>query len=148
MYVVGIFLRFFHFFFLFFFFFSNMVYTIPVYLEFFFFFIFCFGICICLFGMCYLFFGSTSSVDKNIGYECGFDPFSDARDPFFIRFYMVALLFLLFDVELVFFLPAVCCIWSLSFFGFFTFYCFFLYLLLIYYIEWKKCSFDFVQISL
>lgn len=38
-------------------------------------------------------------------YECGFDSFGDARMPFDVRFYLVAILFILFDLETAFFLP-------------------------------------------
>jgi NADH-quinone oxidoreductase subunit A len=38
-------------------------------------------------------------------YECGFDPFEDAREPFDVRFSLVAILFLLFDVEVAFLFP-------------------------------------------
>jgi NADH:ubiquinone oxidoreductase subunit 3 (subunit A) len=42
---------------------------------------------------------------KLTAYECGFDPFNDARSPFDVRFYLVAILFLLFDVEAAFLFP-------------------------------------------
>jgi len=42
---------------------------------------------------------------KFTAYECGFDPFDDARMRFDVRYYLVAILFLLFDVELVYLLP-------------------------------------------
>jgi NADH-quinone oxidoreductase subunit A len=43
--------------------------------------------------------------EKISGYECGFDPFSDAREPFSIKFYLVSILFILFDIELIYFFP-------------------------------------------
>lgn len=54
---------------------------------------------------------STSIPDseKLSAYECGFDPYEDARNTFDIRFYLIALLFLIFDLETIFFLP-----WSVS----------------------------------
>jgi len=42
-------------------------------------------------------------------YECGFEPYEDARNVFDVRFYLVAILFLIFDLETVFFFP-----WSVS----------------------------------
>ncbi len=42
---------------------------------------------------------------KNAGYECGFSAFDDARAPFDVRFYLVAILFILFDLETAFFFP-------------------------------------------
>jgi NADH-quinone oxidoreductase subunit A len=46
---------------------------------------------------------------KQMPYESGMDPVGDARQPFNVRFYMVAILFLMFDVELLFLLP-----WAVS----------------------------------
>ena len=43
--------------------------------------------------------------DKNSSYECGFHPFEDARIPFEVRFYLVGVLFIIFDLELVFLFP-------------------------------------------
>ena len=48
-------------------------------------------------------------LEKLSAYECGFDPYEDARNNFDVRFYLIALLFLVFDLETVFFLP-----WSVS----------------------------------
>lgn len=50
---------------------------------------------------------STSSPDseKVSAYECGFDPYEDARNVFDVRFYLVAILFIIFDLEAVFFFP-------------------------------------------
>jgi NADH-quinone oxidoreductase subunit A len=44
-------------------------------------------------------------VEKVSAYECGFDPYEDARNTFDIRFYLVAILFLIFDLEAAFFFP-------------------------------------------
>jgi NADH-quinone oxidoreductase subunit A len=43
--------------------------------------------------------------EKTSAYECGFEPFEDARNRFDIRFYIVAILFLLFDIEVAFLFP-------------------------------------------
>ena len=48
--------------------------------------------------------------EKESAYECGFDPYEDARDIFNVRFYVVAILFIIFDLETSFFLP-----WCISF---------------------------------
>jgi len=44
-------------------------------------------------------------VEKVSAYECGFDPYEDARNVFDVRFYLVAILFIIFDLEAVFFFP-------------------------------------------
>ena len=43
--------------------------------------------------------------EKLSSYECGFEPYDDSRNRFNIRFYIVAILFILFDIEIIFFLP-------------------------------------------
>jgi len=43
--------------------------------------------------------------EKTSAYECGFDPYEDARNVFDIRFYLVAILFIIFDLEAVYFFP-------------------------------------------
>jgi len=48
--------------------------------------------------------------EKVSAYECGFDPYEDARNVFDIRFYLVAILFIIFDLEAVYFFP-----WCASF---------------------------------
>ena len=43
--------------------------------------------------------------EKVAAYECGFEPFEDARNRFDVRFYIVAILFIIFDLEVAFLLP-------------------------------------------
>jgi NADH-quinone oxidoreductase subunit A len=43
--------------------------------------------------------------EKVSAYECGFNPFGDARNKFEVRFYLVAILFIIFDLELLFLFP-------------------------------------------
>jgi len=43
--------------------------------------------------------------EKTSAYECGFEPFEDARNRFDVRFYIVAILFLIFDIEVAFLFP-------------------------------------------
>lgn len=49
-------------------------------------------------------------VEKVSAYECGFDPYEDARNVFDVRFYLVAIMFIIFDLEAVYFFP-----WCVSF---------------------------------
>src|ERR1700754_3293202 len=55
--------------------------------------------------------------DKLMPYECGVDPIGDARDRFSVRFYIVAMLFLVFDVEVVFMFPWAIIFDKLALFG-------------------------------
>ena len=50
----------------------------------------------------FLFGKGTKSKAKLSPYECGFDPFEDARIPFDVRYYLVAILFIIFDLEIAF----------------------------------------------
>jgi NADH-quinone oxidoreductase subunit A len=76
-------------------------------------------------------------VEKVSSYECGFDPYEDARNNFDVRFYLVAILFIIFDLEAVYFFP-----WCMSFSflnneGFFSMVDFTLELLIGYIYAWQ-----------
>ncbi len=47
----------------------------------------------------------TPDSEKTSAYECGFEPFEDARNRFDVRFYIVAILFLIFDIEVAYLFP-------------------------------------------
>lgn len=55
--------------------------------------------------MSYAFSSTSPDTEKVSAYECGFDPYEDARNVFDVRFYLVSILFLIFDLEAVFFFP-------------------------------------------
>ncbi len=75
---------------------------------------------------------------KNAPYECGFPAFENARIPFDVRFYLVALLFIIFDLETAFFFPWALVLRKLGWFGF-SAMALFLGLLVIGFIyEWKR----------
>ncbi len=76
--------------------------------------------------------------EKNSAYECGFEPFENARMKFDVRFYLVALLFLIFDLEVAFLFP-----WAVGFkdigsLGFWSMMLFLLILTIGFLYEWKK----------
>lgn len=56
--------------------------------------------------------------EKLSAYECGFEPFNDARNVFDVRFYLVAILFILFDLEAAFLFPWCISLSDISSFGF------------------------------
>jgi len=59
-----------------------------------------------LVGLPFLFSSNSSTYPEKLSaYECGFDPFGDARSRFDIRFYLVSILFIIFDLEVTFFFP-------------------------------------------
>jgi NADH-quinone oxidoreductase subunit A len=81
-------------------------------------------------------------IEKLYAYECGFGSFSDARDAFDIKFYLVAVLFLIFDLEISFLLPMSVTLSALSLYDFIIII-FFLYILTIGFVfEWKKGGLD------
>jgi len=59
------------------------------------------------FGLSYIVATQKGDIEKLSAYECGFDPFDDARNTFDVRFYLVAILFIIFDLEISFFFPLV-----------------------------------------
>jgi NADH-quinone oxidoreductase subunit A len=59
------------------------------------------------------------SLEKSAAYECGMRPVGDARQPFDVKFYLVAMLFILFDVEAIFFYPWAYVYRDLQMFGFY-----------------------------
>lgn len=75
---------------------------------------------------------------KNAPYECGFDHFEDARLPFDVRFYLVAILFIIFDLETAFLFPWAIVLHYIGWTGFAAMM-FFLAILIVGFIyEWKK----------
>jgi NADH-quinone oxidoreductase subunit A len=104
-----------------------------------FFFIICIAaLCLIILGLGYIVADHNAYYEKNQGYECGFDPFSDAQDPFNVKFYLISILFLLFDLELVFFLPWLVSLEEVGFMGFYVMYFFFIILIIGYFYEWRK----------
>jgi NADH:ubiquinone oxidoreductase subunit 3 (subunit A) len=75
-------------------------------------------------------------VEKVTPYECGFSPFNDARIKFDVKFYLVSLLFILFDLEVAFLLPWALIISFESYIIIFAFDFFILILTLGFIIEW------------
>ena len=77
-------------------------------------------------------------------YECGFEPFGEAKDVFNIQFFVVGILFMIFDLELAYLFPWVMYLGILSLFSYFIML-FFLFILVIGFIyEWKKGALDWV----
>jgi NADH:ubiquinone oxidoreductase subunit 3 (subunit A) len=79
----------------------------------------------------------TNDYEKHSAYECGFEPFGDARSFFDIHFYTIGLLFIIFDLEVVFLIPAVVNIADISLIGYINFIIFILVVLIGFYYEWS-----------
>ncbi len=62
-------------------------------------------------GISFLLAPFADNPEKSSGYECGFEPFADARQPLDIHFYLIGILFLIFDLEVVFLYPAIAGLW-------------------------------------
>ena len=75
---------------------------------------------------------------KNSAYECGFENFSDARMKFDIRFYLVAILFIIFDLEIAFLFPWAVALESLGLSGLIAMSIFLIVLVVGFIYEWKK----------
>ena len=80
--------------------------------------------------------------EKLTAYECGFNPFEDSRNEFDVRFYLVAILFLIFDLEISFLFPFIASFHCLNFVGLYSMF-FFLFILTVGFVyEWQKGALD------
>ena len=82
------------------------------------------------------------SPEKSAPYECGMPPVGDARDRHPVKFYLVAMIFLLFDIEVAFLYPFAMAIRELRWFGFIQLVLFFAILLVGYVYVWRKGVLD------
>ena len=80
--------------------------------------------------------------EKLSPYECGFEAFEDARMKFDVRYYLVAILFILFDLEIAFFFPWAIVLQEIGWFGFMAMMVFLAILVAGFIYEWKKGALD------
>ena len=85
--------------------------------------------------------GSPES-EKLSAYECGFDAFDDARHKFDVRFYLVAILFIIFDLEIAFLFPWAVALGDIGLLGFWSMVVFLGVLTIGLAYEWKKGALD------
>ena len=76
--------------------------------------------------------------EKLSAYECGFEPFDDSRMEFDVRFYLVAILFIIFDLEIAFLFPWAISLGSIGLLGFCSMMIFLFILTVGFIYEWKK----------
>jgi NADH-quinone oxidoreductase subunit A len=77
-------------------------------------------------------------LEKNSAYECGFEAFDDARTRFDVRFYLVAILFIIFDLEVAFLFPWAISLGDTGMFGFWSMVVFLGILTVGFVYEWRK----------
>jgi NADH-quinone oxidoreductase subunit A len=80
--------------------------------------------------------------NKLAPYECGFDAFEDARHKFDVRFYLVSILFIIFDLEIAFLFPWAITLSDIGLFGFWSMVSFLGILTVGFIYEWKKGALD------
>ncbi len=76
--------------------------------------------------------------EKTSAYECGFEAFDDARSKFDVRFYLVSILFIIFDLEVAFLFPWAVSLGKIGMFGFWSMMLFLGVLTVGFIYEWKK----------
>lgn len=85
---------------------------------------------------------SNPDPEKLSAYECGFDAFGDARSRFDVRFYLVTLLFIIFDLEIAFLFPWAVSLGEIGMFGFWSMVVFLSVLTVGFIYEWNKGALD------
>ena len=90
----------------------------------------------------FLFSPNNPDPEKLSAYECGFEAFGDSRMEFDVRFYLVAILFIIFDLEIAFLFPWAISLGNLGTLGFWSMMIFLFVLTLGFVYEWKKGALD------
>ena len=90
----------------------------------------------------FLFSPKNPDPEKLSAYECGFEPFGDSRMKFDVRFYLVAILFIIFDLEIAFLFPWAISLGNIGSLGFWSMMLFLLILTVGFIYEWKKGALD------
>ncbi len=96
------------------------------------------GLGVVLISLGLLFGTRKPSDEKASAYECGFEAFDDAHMKFDVRFYLVAILFIIFDLEIAFLFPWAVVLTELGAFGLVSMFLFLLLLVIGFVYEWKK----------
>ena len=90
----------------------------------------------------FVFSPSKPDPEKLSAYECGFEPFNDSRMEFDVRFYLVAILFIIFDLEIAFLFPWAISLGNIGLLGFSSMMIFLFILTVGFIYEWKKGALD------
>ena len=90
----------------------------------------------------FLFSPKNPDPEKLSAYECGFEAFGDSRMEFDVRFYLVAILFIIFDLEIAFLFPWAISLGKIGLLGFISMMIFLIILTVGFIYEWKKGALD------
>jgi NADH-quinone oxidoreductase subunit A len=101
-----------------------------------------FFIALAIIGLSLLFVTQKPDVEKLSTYECGFEPYNDSRHKFDIKFYLLAIIFIVFDIETAFLLPWSLSITKLSTLGFWSMIDFIFELSFVYLYIWSSGALD------
>ena len=96
------------------------------------------GISVVLMGLGFLIGNGQKDAEKLSPYECGFEPFADSRTKFDVRYYLVAILFIIFDLEIAFLFPWAVSLDVVGTFGLLSMGVFLGLLVVGFIYEWKK----------
>jgi NADH-quinone oxidoreductase subunit A len=96
------------------------------------------GISVVLMGLGFLIGNGQKDAEKLSPYECGFEPFADSRTKFDVRYYLVAILFIIFDLEIAFLFPWAVSLDVVGTFGLLSMGIFLGLLVVGFIYEWKK----------
>ena len=107
-----------------------------------FYFVIALALAFIILGLSFVFATRKADPEKISAYECGFDPFDDARSRFDIQFYLVAILFIIFDLEVAFLFPWALTLSKIGYFGFWSMMVFLIILTIGFLYEWRKGALD------
>ena len=96
------------------------------------------GVAVSMIGASYTLAPNRPYPEKLSPYECGFEPFADARIRFDVRYYLVAILFIIFDLEVAFLFPWAVSLRDVGLFGFWSMIVFLAVLTVGFIYEWRK----------
>ena len=112
------------------------------YLSIIFFLVIALGLSLSFIALNFIFSPKKPDPEKLSAYECGFEAFDDSRMEFDVRFYLVAILFIIFDLEIAFLFPWAISLGKIGIFGFVSMMIFLFILTVGFIYEWKKGALD------
>ena len=112
------------------------------YLSIIFFLVIALGLSLSFILLNFIFSPKNPDPEKLSAYECGFEAFDDSRMEFDVRFYLVAILFIIFDLEIAFLFPWAVSLGNIGLMGFLSMMIFLFILTVGFVYEWKKGALD------